>query len=407
MAEAEPPRCAAQNLSAGIILAAVASELFPLLGKAKGAKAGLGLALGFAAGLATVFGVDHIAFKFEARRAGGRALSGLTPGAAQAKRAGEEGEVNKDEEATELLDVTHKAHIKGHIDELAAAIALVDERASRLLAPTTAAVEEEELSEQIDEELHKVMYKLDHCRRLLEGSETGAPRAMPAEEKAALRTKVSELKAALAHLQSHMDAPSLDRSTVKEVHDHFDDLEGMLQSFHSMSSATFSYWRRGDANRHPLGAALPWSLIIPVVIDSFVDGFLIGLSCSLSHHAGLVLAFATCIEMTFLGAAFAATVARCTGASRAARLATVVTPPVVLLVAAVIGAARGDISASSPAAFTAFVAFGVVALLFLVTHELLIEAHDAQGGKEVWWINVVLFVGVFIVLLLNRVLPEG
>ena len=300
----------------------------------------------------------------------------------------------------------HKEHIRGHVDELAAAIALVDERASMLLAPTIEAVQEEELSEQIDEELHKVMYKLDHCRRLLEGSETGAPRAMPAEEKTALRTKVSELKTALAHLQSHMSAPSLDRSTVKEVHDHFDELEGMLQSFHTMSSATFSYWRRGDAHRHPLGAKLPWSLIIPVVIDAFVDGFLIGLSCSLSHHAGLVLAFATCIEMTFLGAAFAATVARCTGASRVSRLVTVFVPPCVLLIAAVIGAALGDISSSSPAAFTAFVAFGVVALLFLVTHELLIEAHDAQGGKEVWWINVVLFVGVFVVLLLNRVLPE-
>ena len=314
--------------------------------------------------------------------------------------------MNKDEEATELLDMMHKEHIKSHVDELAAAVALVDERASKLLSPAIEAADEETLSEEIDEELHKIMYKLDHCRRLLEGSETGAPRAMPAEEKTALQSKVVELKAALAHLQSHMDAPSLDRSTVKEVHDHFDELEEKLQSFHNMSSATFSYWRRGDANRHPLGAKLPWSLIIPVVIDSFVDGFLIGLSCSLSHHAGLVLAFATCIEMTFLGAAFAATVSRSTGASKISRLITVMVPPVVLLIAAVIGAALGDISASSPAAFTGFVAFGTVALLFLVTHELLIEAHDAQGGVEVWWINTILYVGIFVVLLLNRVLPS-
>ena len=51
-------------------------------------------------------------------------------------------------------------------------------------------------------------------------------------------------------------------------------------------------------------------------------------------------------------------------------------------------------------------AFGTVALLFLVTHELLIEAHDAQGGVEVWWINTILYVGIFVVLLLNRVLPS-
>ena len=61
------PPAAAQNLSAGIILAAVASELFPLLAKAKGVKAGFGLVVGFVAGLATVFGVEHIASKFEVR----------------------------------------------------------------------------------------------------------------------------------------------------------------------------------------------------------------------------------------------------------------------------------------------------------------------------------------------------
>ena len=29
------------------------------------------------------------------------------------------------------------------------------------------------------------------------------------------------------------------------------------------------------------------ALIVTVVVDAFVDGFLIGITCSLSHHAGL------------------------------------------------------------------------------------------------------------------------
>lgn len=48
----------------------MASELFPLLAKAKGVKAGFGLVAGFLAGLATVFGVEHIASRFEVRRRG-------------------------------------------------------------------------------------------------------------------------------------------------------------------------------------------------------------------------------------------------------------------------------------------------------------------------------------------------
>ena len=328
-----------------------------------------------------------------------------------------------DEEGRELLEGSvhaaaselageHKDHIKMHLDELAAAVCLVDERAARLAEPNIRADEEEQLAEEIDEELHKLMYKLDHTRRLLEGAETGRPQGLPEAEKAAMRTRVAGLKDALAHLHEHMQAPSLDRPTVLEVHAHMEDLDEMLKTFHNKSSETFSRWRRSSvvlnepASGRP-APGLPWSLVVPVTIDSLVDGFLIGLSCALSTHAGLVLAFATCIEMAFLGAAFAATVSRCTGARLAARLAVIVLPPLTLLGAAAVGAALGDISSTRPAVFVAFVAFGVVELLFLVTHELLIEAHEALNGSSVWWINVWLFVGIGLVLVMNRVLPGG
>ncbi len=300
--------------------------------------------------------------------------------------------------SADMLSAEHKDHIKGHLDELATAIALVEERAGTLLLTSTSAAEEEETCEQIDEELHRVMYKLDHTRRLLEGAQAGAPQVLPAEEKTALRARVGELKAAVAHLQEHIAAPMIDHPTVLEMHGHMAELDELLGNFHKHSEAKFSYWRRrGSANAPATGARLPWTLIIPVTIDALVDGFLIGLACALSRHAGLVLGFATCIEMAFLGAAFAATVARCTGASLKARVAAVALPPAVLLLAAALGAALGDVSSNSPGVFTAFVAFGVVALLFLVTHELLIEAHEALAGKDVWWINVWMFVGIFVV----------
>ena len=296
-------------------------------------------------------------------------------------------------------------HIKGHLDELAESVARVDGRVSELLSPTIPAAEEDTLSEAIDEELHRLMYKLDHARRLLEGAEAGAPRAMLREDKDALRARMADMKAALAHLQEHLSAPALDRNTVLEVHGHMVELEEMLETMHKQSADSFSYWRRrGPEPQGPQGGGLPWTLIVPVTIDAFVDGFLIGLTCAQNHHGGLVLAFATCIEMAFLGAAFAATVSRC-GASKAARAAAVALPPVALLLSAALGGALGAASRASPAIFLAFVAFGVVALLFLVVHELLIEAHESVKGDDVWWINVWLFVGIFVVMQMNRILP--
>ena len=57
-----------------------------------------------------------------------------------------------------------------------------------------------------------------------------------------------------------------------------------------------------------------------------------------------------------------------------------------------------------PAMYVAFVAFGVISLLALVCNELIIEAKEAQGDDEKWWINVLIFAGIYFVLMLSRVL---
>ena len=51
----------------------MASELFPLLSEGRTFTGSLGLTLGFAGGLATVFGVEHLANAMEARHARGAA----------------------------------------------------------------------------------------------------------------------------------------------------------------------------------------------------------------------------------------------------------------------------------------------------------------------------------------------
>ena len=85
------------------------------------------------------------------------------------------------------------------------------------------------------------------------------------------------------------------------------------------------------------------------------------------------------------------------------------------------GAAIGGAALGIPIVYVAIVSFGIVALLFLVCNELLIEAKNAQGSVETgiiicfeqcalgddekWWISIMVFLGIFIVLMLSHVIP--
>lgn len=58
---------------------------------------------------------------------------------------------------------------------------------------------------------------------------------------------------------------------------------------------------------------MPYGLVVPVALDCFTDGFLIGVAVALSFHAGVILGAANCLEMSFLGMAYAARLFKCTG----------------------------------------------------------------------------------------------
>ena len=101
--------------------------------------------------------------------------------------------------------------------------------------------------------------------------------------------------------------------------------------------------------------------------------------------------------------AYSSRLIKCTGASLLSRNIATYVPPILMFLSAGIGAALASAAAGAPVVFIAFVAFGVVALLFLVCNELLIEAREAQGEEERWWISVMVFAGIYIVLMLNHV----
>ncbi len=237
------------------------------------------------------------------------------------------------------------------------------------------------------------------------------------------RTRIAELRIGIEHLLEHVqvveDSNSiadghgiskwlgLDASAVQEMYVHMHDMEVQLNKFHFMVEQHGSRWRR--SRPFPaviaLGEAIPSSLIIPVIIDSMVDGLLIGITASISIKAGIVVALANCLEMAFLGMALTSRVMRCTGSTVTMRYLCIVVSPLLMWLAAGLGGLLGLACQSVPIAFTAVIAFGVVAILFLVCNELLIEARELQGEDPKWWISVTVFLGVFIVCIMDALIP--
>ncbi len=207
------------------------------------------------------------------------------------------------------------------------------------------------------------------------------------------------------HLLEHISEPKLHKEHVKEMRIHMDYMDKQINAFHKSIEHVADRWHRNLPHIETQeGDTLPMGLVIPVYMDAATDGFLLGISATISLKAGIVLSFANCLEMSFLGMAYASRLVKCTGSPLLARNIALYGPPVVMFIMSVVAGAIGRVVQSNPAVFITMVSFGAVALLFLVTNELLIEAKEAQGEDEKWYISIMVFAGVYLVLMLDHVL---
>jgi zinc transporter ZupT len=147
----------------------------------------------------------------------------------------------------------------------------------------------------------------------------------------------------------------------------------------------------------PLPSRLPRRLFLGVVVDSCVDGMLIGLSASVVPESGWLMAIATAIEMGFLGCSFA-----CAVSGKTSQIATFITlsvPPMAMLVASC-AAWIGAYWVEHSFVFAGLIAFALVALLFLVLQELLLEAREKKDG-QLWQVSMWLYVGLLLSIFLD------
>lgn len=142
--------------------------------------------------------------------------------------------------------------------------------------------------------------------------------------------------------------------------------------------------------------AFPGAALVAVGIDLIIDGFLIGVGFLAGEKQGLLLTFALTLEVLFLGLSVAALLSRAgTGPGR-----IILATAGLSLLTAVGAVASALIGPSlSAAGLVGVLSFGCAALLYLVTEELLVEAHETAPDSS--WRTAMFFVGFLLVILLD------
>jgi ZIP family zinc transporter len=144
-----------------------------------------------------------------------------------------------------------------------------------------------------------------------------------------------------------------------------------------------------DDAEHTTG---PWSLIVVAGLDTLIDGVLLGIGFVAGVKQGLLLTLALTIETLSLGLSVAVAL-RPAGVSRGRIIATTVALSVLFGVGAVAGAVL--LGGLSGVALTTLFAFGAAVLIYLVTEELLVEAHEVPetiAATPLFFVGFVLLV---------------
>jgi ZIP family zinc transporter len=134
-------------------------------------------------------------------------------------------------------------------------------------------------------------------------------------------------------------------------------------------------WLTERLGGHAGGAhgAPPTAMLVTVGVDLLMDGLLVGIGFTAGATTGLLLTAALTLEVLFLGLSTAVAL-RKAGAPSGHMLATVAMLALMILIGALLGSTL--LAGLAGPWLEGVLAFGAAALLYLVTEELLVEAHQ-------------------------------
>lgn len=142
----------------------------------------------------------------------------------------------------------------------------------------------------------------------------------------------------------------------------------------------------------------PIGLSVTAGVDTLVDGFVIGLGFVVGGGAGALLALALGVELFFLTLSAAGSVGQ-SGKSRVWMIGVGVGLGLLVMIGAVGGVTLlGD---APEGLVIAVLAFGSIALLYLVTEELL---ESVRSVSETSWHTLVLFSGFILVFVIEMLI---
>ena len=139
---------------------------------------------------------------------------------------------------------------------------------------------------------------------------------------------------------------------------------------------------------------IPWGILTGIGVDIFIDGLLLGIGFAAGNTEGILLSIALSVELLSLGMATATELGNNKMKNKKS-IGLIIGLAAVFFTSAVLGATI--LNNASHSVMDLVLSFGLSALLFLVTEELLKEAHEE---KETIWHTSAFFGGfiAFVIL---------
>ncbi|MBN8907740.1 MAG: ZIP family metal transporter [Rhodospirillales bacterium] len=141
-----------------------------------------------------------------------------------------------------------------------------------------------------------------------------------------------------------------------------------------------------------------FALTAVIGVDVLVDGLVVGLGFAQGARQGILLTIALSIELLFLALTVSSELGD-SGMSKRGVVAASVGLSLLLPVGSLFGI--GVLAGLPDVIVTALYAFALVALLYLVTEELLLEAHERPDTPLA---TAVFFVGFFLMITIDRLM---
>ena len=141
----------------------------------------------------------------------------------------------------------------------------------------------------------------------------------------------------------------------------------------------------------------PVAMLGAVGIDIFIDGLVLGLAFVAGSRAGILLTIALTLEVLFLGLTLVTEL----GETVRSKIRIVAIAAGIALMLPLGAAVATPVALLPPIYIAGFLSFGLMALLYLVTEELLVEAHEKPDTPL---ISSMFFIGFLGLLLIEEML---